>query len=124
MSSKYIPNTTLKDGREVYLEACDVDWSSTAFSDQGLEVGKAVFTPLDADNEEFLVTNIEVIVGYQGQGLSVALIKEFASETGAGIWFENRVGVALDSGAHLTTDGQGVAAALVKKGIARWHFPD
>lgn len=80
--------------------------------------------PLDDDNDEFLVTNIEVIMGYRGQGLAMALIKEFASETGAGICFDNRDGVALDSGAHLTPDGQGLAAALVKQSVARWLFPD
>ncbi|WP_295547382.1 hypothetical protein [uncultured Stenotrophomonas sp.] len=124
MPSNYQPNTTLRDGTEVYIEACDVESSSTAFNDQGLEIGKAVFMSLDDDDEEFLVTNIEVSVGYGRKGLATALIKEFASETGAGICFDNREGVVLGSGAHLTDDGRALAANLVGAGVARWLFLD
>jgi len=79
---------------------------------------------LDDEDEDFVVTNIEVMEGYRRIGLATVLIKEFALEMDAGICFDNREGVVVDSGAHLTPDGMELAAKLVKRGVARWLFPD
>ncbi|MBH1475930.1 MULTISPECIES: hypothetical protein [Bacteria] len=115
---------TLRGGTKVRLEACDVVHTATAFDQQGTQVGHAQFQVLDEDDERFLVTNIEVAEGYGRIGLATALIKEFADELGAIIYFEPNQGSALISGAHLTGDGLALADYLVRNKLAHWRFPD
>ncbi|MHC1653267.1 hypothetical protein ACODUL_08250 [Stenotrophomonas maltophilia] len=108
----------LSNGKHVYLTA-EYGVSASAYDEDKNKIGEAEFAVMGEDDEQFLVTNIYVDEVFWKKGIAREMIRVFSEETnGAQIFFCTDASTPREDGAHLTTDGRGLAESMIRDGLA------